>query len=154
MGYFILGIAVLGLLLVFALQFSRMQPGAAKTLILWSAALGGAIITVVLFLAGRVGLAIGLAVGLGGILIRLFREQAMNGAQEKSKTSGSSPPGRSSLIQSRAQALEVLGLSNDATDADIEAAYKRLIQKLHPDHGGTEFLTKQLNAARDFLSNH
>jgi type IV secretion system protein VirD4 len=84
----------------------------------------------------------------------LFREQAMNGAQEKSKTSGSSPPGRSSLIQSRAQALEVLGLSNDATDADIEAAYKRLIQKLHPDHGGTEFLTKQLNAARDFLSNH
>ena len=154
MGYFILGIAVLGLLLVFALQFSRMQPGAAKTLILWSAALGGAIITVVLFLAGRVGLAIGLAVGLGGILIRLFREQAMNGAQEKSKTSGSSPPGRSSLIQSRAQALEVLGLSNDATDANIEAAYKRLIQKLHPDHGGTEFLTKQLNAARDFLSNH
>ena len=154
MGYFILGIAVLGLLLVFALQFSRMQPGAAKTLILWSAALGGAIISVVLFLTGRVGLAIGLAVGLGGILIRLFREQAMNGAQEKSKTSGSSPPGRSSLIQSRAQALEVLGLSNDATDADIEAAYKRLIQKLHPDHGGTEFLTKQLNAARDFLSNH
>jgi type IV secretion system protein VirD4 len=52
---------------------------------------------------------------------------------------------------SAAQALEILGLELGATEKEIRAAYNRLMQKVHPDVGGSNFFAKQLNAARDVL---
>lgn len=51
----------------------------------------------------------------------------------------------------RAQALEVLGLQAGATRDEITAQYRKLIRELHPDQGGSQFLTRQLNQARDVL---
>lgn len=53
----------------------------------------------------------------------------------------------------RAEALAVLGLDESATDGDIVSAHRRLIQKLHPDRGGNEYLATQLNLAKDTLLN-
>jgi hypothetical protein len=50
-----------------------------------------------------------------------------------------------------ALALEILGLSGGASEQEIQAAYRRLIPRVHPDRGGSPYLAKQLNAARDFL---
>jgi hypothetical protein len=50
-----------------------------------------------------------------------------------------------------AYALEILGIEAGATEQEIRAAYNRLIKRVHPDVGGTDFLAKQLNAARDML---
>jgi nucleotide-binding universal stress UspA family protein len=50
-----------------------------------------------------------------------------------------------------AQALEILGLKAGATDQDIHAAYIRLMQRVHPDQGGTNYFAKQLIDARDVL---
>lgn len=52
---------------------------------------------------------------------------------------------------SRAQARALLGVANDATRAEIEAAYRRLMLRAHPDLGGTGALAAQLSAARDML---
>jgi hypothetical protein len=49
------------------------------------------------------------------------------------------------------QALDILGLKTGATEQEIRAAFSRLMKRVHPDAGGSEFLAKQLNAARDFL---
>ena len=49
---------------------------------------------------------------------------------------------------SRAEALEMLELAEGATSAQIMSAYKRLMQKVHPDKGGSTFFARQLNAAR------
>jgi hypothetical protein len=49
------------------------------------------------------------------------------------------------------QALEILELKSGATAADIRAAYNRLMQKVHPDAGGSTFFAKSLNLARDTL---
>ena len=49
------------------------------------------------------------------------------------------------------QALEILELKTGATEQDIRAAYNRLMQKVHPDMGGSTFFAKQLNLARDTL---
>ena len=49
------------------------------------------------------------------------------------------------------QALEILELKPGATALEIRAAYNRLMQKVHPDTGGSTFFAKQLNLARDTL---
>jgi hypothetical protein len=53
------------------------------------------------------------------------------------------------------EAYKVLGLEADATTADIRKAHRRLMQRLHPDLGGSSFLAARINEAKDILlSNH
>ena len=49
------------------------------------------------------------------------------------------------------QAYEILGLEPGASDEDIKEAHHRLMNKNHPDHGGSTFLATQINQAKDFL---
>ena len=58
------------------------------------------------------------------------------------------PPARPS---DESAALAVLGLRAGAGEADIRAAHRRLLQAVHPDHGGSAELTRRVNAARDVL---
>jgi hypothetical protein len=58
------------------------------------------------------------------------------------------PPSRK---MSEREARSILGVGPEATDAEIEAAYRRLMRMAHPDTGGTTGLASQLNAARDRL---
>lgn len=51
------------------------------------------------------------------------------------------------------QAYEILGLQANATDEDVKQAHKRLMQKLHPDRGGSSYLASQINAAKATLLN-
>lgn len=51
----------------------------------------------------------------------------------------------------RMEAYEILGLQPGASREEIQAAYRRLIQRLHPDQGGTAYLAASLNWARDLL---
>lgn len=60
------------------------------------------------------------------------------------------PPGDTQAM-GRAEALAVLGLQETATEADIIEAHRKLIQKVHPDRGGNDYLAGQINRARDLL---
>lgn len=51
----------------------------------------------------------------------------------------------------RQQAADLLGVEVNASDDDIRTAHKRLMQKIHPDRGGSEPLAKQINLAKDLL---
>lgn len=52
---------------------------------------------------------------------------------------------------SRDEALRVLGLEDGATAEEIKAAHHRLIAGLHPDRGGSAYLSAKINQARDIL---
>ena len=49
------------------------------------------------------------------------------------------------------EARALLGVGPDASLADIRAAHRRLIARVHPDAGGSAELANQVNAARDTL---
>ncbi|RFA24659.1 hypothetical protein CAI21_20810 [Alkalilimnicola ehrlichii] len=70
------------------------------------------------------------------------------GSQEKEKTT---PPAQTAL--SKQDAYDILGLEPGATASEIREAHRRLIQRLHPDRGGSGYLAAKINRAKDTLLN-
>lgn len=67
------------------------------------------------------------------------------------QAAASRPPPSASGRMSADEARRILGVGPEATAAEIQAAYTRLMRAVHPDKGGTAGLAAQLNAARDRL---
>lgn len=49
------------------------------------------------------------------------------------------------------EARAILGVGADADEEAIRSAHRRLVSAVHPDRGGSEELTRRINAARDTL---
>ncbi len=51
------------------------------------------------------------------------------------------------------EAYEVLGLKPGVSKDSIIAAHRKLIQKNHPDRGGSDYLASKINLAKNILIN-
>jgi hypothetical protein len=61
------------------------------------------------------------------------------------------PPSGPRSDMTRDEALAVLGLAEGASADEIRAAHRRLIQRMHPDVGGSADLAARINRAKDVL---
>ena len=85
----------------------------------------------------------------GFVLVLLFSMAYLNRARRQS--SPTSNPGAQNLMD-RQQARGVLGLEDGPLSAeDVIAAHRRLMQRVHPDKGGSPVLAQQLNEAKRVL---
>ena len=60
-----------------------------------------------------------------------------------------SPPANQGM--SRKQAADILGVDANASKEEVRLAHKKLMQKIHPDRGGSDGLAKQINHAKTTL---
>lgn len=73
--------------------------------------------------------------------------QQSNSQQDHQQRSRSSHSGDIS----HEEALAILGLSEPYTKDDVIKAHRKLMQKLHPDRGGNDYLAAKVNRAKDVL---
>lgn len=139
-----LGLGVFGLYRFFASADPAQATAMMKSLI--AAAL--LCVMVLLALTGRGAAALGIAVALVPFLVDWRTAAArLSGKKPKNARQGEI----NAPLSGRKEALAVLGLMEGASAEEINAAYRDLIKKLHPDHGGNDYLAQRITAARDYL---
>jgi hypothetical protein len=154
----ILAVIAIGLLLWY--KISNAPADKRKNLVFWSTA--GVIIgtLVVLAATGRMHWLYALGGSIAAFmprvisalrylpLINRFRQQY---TQQKSQQSGQQSARARSGKMTAEEAREILGLKPGASREEIIKAHKRMMQKVHPDRGGSDFLAAQINQAKDTL---
>lgn len=87
-------------------------------------------------------------------VLEAYIERQHPGWREKTQQSSQPHSVEDESVLSVELALEILGLDNlkepPSRDAVIKA-HRSLMSKMHPDRGGSDYLAKKINAAKEFL---
>ena len=146
--------ALLGLVIYSFLPPEKRRAWGRKAL-LW----GGVAFLVLLLVTGRLHWIFAVVAALWPLAMRmwplirawpLLRRWLGPGAAGAGKSGREQrqqrPPGVGAM--SREEACEILGVPSDADTDSIRAAHRRLIQRMHPDRGGSDYLASRINEAK------
>lgn len=148
----LLGLAALIAALMMLRWYATVHVKTIKKGLAWIGI--GLLALVVVFLAvtGRMGAALaalaGLMVWAGRILNIVQMGRQFRGAFSGR---GKDPHASTASSLTAEEAYRVLGLAPGATEDEIKAAHRRLIEQIHPDRGGSDYLAAKVNLAKDFL---
>ena len=139
---------------VFGTKHWRSLPVEQRALFVRKAVLyGSAVIVLLLVVSGRAPWLMGVLAAMLAIMGRLAQFAAyvplFNKLFGQQYPPASAPA--SSELMTRQKAADTLGVTVDASPEEVRLAHKKLMQKMHPDRGGSELLAKQINQAKDIL---
>ena len=100
--------------------------------------------------AALVALVGGGMTALGGWRDKMLGDSGLGNLDEEPDINAAPPPAMPGQM-SASEAREVLGVSNEAEQDEIEKVHRRLIGQIHPDKGGSNYLAAKINQARDTL---
>jgi DnaJ family protein C protein 19 len=151
-------IAILGIALILWHKITSASGEQRKKLVLWS--IIGSLIAILGLLAitGHLNIITAAIAGMVALIPRalpllkylpfvssLYKQGRQNNQQTQS------PPPRGKQRMSVEEAVEVLGLKPGYTKEDVILAHRRMMQKVHPDRGGSDYLAAQINKAKETL---
>lgn len=157
--HWILGIALAAAVFVILKQWGGLSAEKKKAAT-WKLVLiiGGALL-LVMVLTGRVHV---LTAGIAALLplLRKLPELArffpalnrlFSSKDNSGPDSGAGPEQAHSSGMTEREACEILGVTSSCSREDVVVAHRRLIQKLHPDRGGSDYLAAKINEAKSVL---
>ncbi|MBW0147650.1 DnaJ domain-containing protein [Marinobacter arenosus] len=155
----ILGLALAAAVFVILKKWGALTPEKQKSAIWKIALLAGGALLVFMVLTGRVHVLTAAVAALIPLLrklpaalkyVPLFRQHLGPGAADGGRE-GQHRATTADGSMSEREACEVLGVAAECTEEEIVAAHRRLIQKLHPDRGGNDYLAAKINEAKSIL---
>jgi hypothetical protein len=141
--WLIVGIALAFLLLMLLNWWAKADVKTAKSSLFWAILAVCGLLTFALVATGR---------GLAAIIPVGFAAWRMFGSGLRTKPGASGGQAKRDVGRmSVSEARDVLGVSEKASEDEINAAYRKLMAKYHPDKGGNDWMASKLNEARRTL---
>lgn len=157
MARLIILIAVAGIALILWHKIKQTTGAERKKLILWSTVGGVVALLGILAVTGHLNIITAMVAGLIALIPRAmqlakyfpFLNRFYQQNQQSQQRANTPPRGKQTMAT--AEAMEVLGLKPDYSTQDVIQAHRRMMQKVHPDRGGSDYLAAQINRAKDTL---
>ncbi|MGM0434890.1 MAG: DnaJ domain-containing protein [Pseudomonadota bacterium] len=161
--HLILGLVLAVLLFLLLRQWARLDPAEKRKGLFWGTVVAVGALCTLLVVTGRLHVIAGLLAALVPFAHRGWRAFQLwllwrrirnaggsAGAGQERDNGQQAPPSNSGRMDPR-QARDVLNVPADAGRDEIVKAHRRLIQKVHPDHGGSDELAARVNEAKEVL---
>lgn len=159
MARLIILLAVIGIGLIIWHKIQTSSGEQRKKTIFWSVITAILGILLILAVTGHLNIITALVAGLIAFIPRAmqllrylpFLNKFYQQSKQNQQNAGQQPPPRGKKTMAQDEAMEILGLKPGYSKEDVISAHRRMMQKVHPDRGGSDYLAAKINKAKDTL---